>query len=69
MLLVLFAMQIQLCLFALKLAFNILDNLLKYYGDKHLLGRTEGFLQEAFVSNALTCLICISTVKRSDAVS
>lgn len=47
----------------------ILDGILKNYGGKELLGRTEGYLHEAFVSNASICLICISTVRRVDSVS
>ena len=33
------------------------------------LGRTQHFLEEVFQSGAATCLICIGSVKRIDAVS
>lgn len=33
------------------------------------LKRTTGYLEDAFVAGAATCLICISHIKRNDGVS
>nr|CAD7442488.1 unnamed protein product [Timema bartmani] len=38
-------------------------------GKSEDLGRTQRFLEDAFQSGAATCLICIASVKRNDAVS
>nr|CAD7576458.1 unnamed protein product [Timema californicum] len=52
---------------------NILGSVLKSYsqlgGKSEDLGRTQRFLEDAFQSGAATCLICIASVKRNDAVS
>ena len=37
-------------------------------GKSEDLGRTQRFLEDAFQSGAATCLICIGSVKRNDAV-
>lgn len=39
-----------------------------YVGDNSELQRTQDFLENVFQSGAATCLICIATVKRSEAV-
>ncbi|XP_017781549.1 PREDICTED: NF-X1-type zinc finger protein NFXL1 [Nicrophorus vespilloides] len=50
---------------------NVIGTILKDYdtsgAGKELL-RTRGFLEEAFQSGACTCLICISSIKRTDAI-
>lgn len=40
-----------------------------YAGDNAELQRTQDFLENVFQSGAATCLICIATVKRTEAVS
>lgn len=49
------------------------DIILKDYtysgAELNNLKRTRGYLEDAFVSGAATCLICISHIKRNDAVS
>lgn len=40
-----------------------------YAGDNLELQRTQDFLENVFQSGAATCLICIATVKRTEAVS
>lgn len=40
-----------------------------YAGDNSELQRTQDFLENVFQSGAATCLICIATVKRTEAVS
>nr|CAD7597142.1 unnamed protein product [Timema genevievae] len=51
---------------------NILGSVLKSYsqlgGKSEDLGRTQRFLEDAFQSGAATCLICIASVKRNDAI-
>ncbi|KAF4517853.1 hypothetical protein B566_EDAN011778 [Ephemera danica] len=51
---------------------NILGSVLQSYtksaGGLVDLGRTQQFLEDAFQSGAATCLICISSVKRADAI-
>ncbi|XP_049812218.1 NF-X1-type zinc finger protein NFXL1 [Schistocerca nitens] len=51
---------------------NILESVLKSYsqlgGRSDELGRTQRFLEEVFQSGAATCLICIASVKRNDAI-
>nr|CAD7403377.1 unnamed protein product [Timema cristinae] len=51
---------------------NILGSVLKSYsqlgGKSEDLGRTQRFLEDAFQSGAATCLICIASVKRNEAV-
>jgi NF-X1-type zinc finger protein NFXL1 len=37
-------------------------------GKSEDLGRTQRFLEDAFQSGAASCLICIGSVKRHDAV-
>jgi hypothetical protein len=37
-------------------------------GRSEDLGRTQRFLEDAFQSGAASCLICIGSVKRNDAV-
>jgi len=50
---------------------QIINNVLKQFsaqgGDD--LGRTQEYIQNAFVSGAGVCLICISSIKRAEAVS
>lgn len=58
-------MQI-LCLFVLEI---ILKDYTSTGAEVGNLTRTRGYLEDAFVSGAATCLICISHIKRSDAVS
>lgn len=41
----------------------------EYAGEKNQLRKTQEFLENIFQSGAVTCLICIATVKRSDYVS
>lgn len=45
------------------------SNLLFKDGDTHELERTRQYMNEAFQSGAMTCLICIASVKRNQAVS
>ncbi|KAI4470848.1 nuclear transcription factor x-box binding 1 nfx1 [Holotrichia oblita] len=51
---------------------NIIKIILKDYtstgAEVNNLKRTRGYLEDAFVSGAATCLICISHIKRSDAI-
>uniref|UniRef100_A0A8D8VIG9 NF-X1-type zinc finger protein NFXL1 n=1 Tax=Cacopsylla melanoneura TaxID=428564 RepID=A0A8D8VIG9_9HEMI len=51
---------------------NIMDKLLASYNntgenDKHL-GKTHKYLNDAFTSGSAVCLICIATIRRSDAI-
>jgi len=50
----------------------IIGSVLQLYsqigGKSEDLGRTQRFLEDAFQSGAATCLICIGSVKRNDAV-
>ncbi|KAJ8949737.1 hypothetical protein NQ318_005058 [Aromia moschata] len=47
---------------------GILENYKKTGGTTEHLGRTQTFIEEAFLSGAATCLICISRIKRDDTV-
>lgn len=51
---------------------QLLEDILKNYkntgAENENLVRTQTFIEEAFLSGAATCLICISRVKRDDAV-
>ncbi|XP_021938982.1 NF-X1-type zinc finger protein NFXL1 isoform X3 [Zootermopsis nevadensis] len=51
---------------------NILGSVLQLYsqigGKIEDLGRTQRFLEDAFQSGAASCLICIGSVKRNDAI-
>uniref|UniRef100_A0A1B6CP89 PHD-type domain-containing protein n=1 Tax=Clastoptera arizonana TaxID=38151 RepID=A0A1B6CP89_9HEMI len=51
---------------------TILGSVLKSYaqigGKSEDLGRTQNFLEDTFQSGAATCLICIVTVKRNEAI-
>ncbi|XP_067003149.2 NF-X1-type zinc finger protein NFXL1 [Anabrus simplex] len=51
---------------------NILGSVLKSYsqvgGKSEDLGRTQRFLEDAFQSGAAVCLICIGSVKRTEAI-
>lgn len=51
---------------------NLIEDILKNYkntgAENENLVRTQTFIEEAFLSGAATCLICISRVKRDDAI-
>lgn len=51
---------------------SILGSVLQLYsqvgGRSEDLGRTQRFLEDAFQSGAASCLICIGSVKRNDAI-
>ncbi|KAJ8964297.1 hypothetical protein NQ317_000093 [Molorchus minor] len=51
---------------------NAIEDILKTYkstgGKNEYLGRTQSFIEEAFLSGAATCLICISKIKRDDSI-
>ncbi|KAJ8891237.1 hypothetical protein PR048_010752 [Dryococelus australis] len=47
---------------------SVLKSFSQLGGKNEDLGRTQKFLEEMFVSSAATCLICIASVKRTDAI-
>ncbi|GLV33994.1 uncharacterized protein CBL_11123 [Carabus blaptoides fortunei] len=51
---------------------NVIGSILKNYsqvgGKTEHLGRTQGFLEDALVSGAATCLICIGSIKRIEKI-
>ncbi|XP_022903190.1 NF-X1-type zinc finger protein NFXL1 [Onthophagus taurus] len=51
---------------------NVIDGIFKFYTQKgqeiENLGRTKGYVEDSFISGAITCLICISSVKRNDEI-
>ncbi|KAM7357795.1 NF-X1-type zinc finger protein NFXL1 [Cochliomyia hominivorax] len=51
---------------------TILKSIYQHYGtrkeDEHLLAKTAGFLENVLQSGAATCLICIGSIKRSNAI-
>ncbi|XP_028041296.1 NF-X1-type zinc finger protein NFXL1 [Bombyx mandarina] len=51
---------------------SVLEEILQRYckggGDRRMLNRTKNILEEALSGNPITCLICISSVKRTDAI-
>ncbi|KAJ2940936.1 hypothetical protein O0L34_g10198 [Tuta absoluta] len=51
---------------------NVLESVFRSYrtggGDSQLLNRTRNLLEEAISGRAVTCLICIGSVKRADAI-
>lgn len=56
----------QLTKFTISVPESVFKN---YAGDNSELQRTQDFLENVFQSGAATCLICIATVKRTEAVS
>nr|XP_045609322.1 NF-X1-type zinc finger protein NFXL1-like [Procambarus clarkii] len=47
---------------------NILERVYGQYGTEKDQSRTQQYLQEAFKTGALVCLICIENIKRSDSI-
>lgn len=51
---------------------SVLEGVLQTYrrggGDTHMLDRTKHLLEEAISGRSVTCLICIASIKRADAI-
>lgn len=59
---------VSLCYF--QMLVNVKFSIFKFQdGDIRELERTKQYVNEAFQAGAMTCLICIASVKRNQAVS